>query len=769
MGNSMLKLTNRYLLLVVIITFAFVYRLFLMFGNTFPPGADIGLHNSVIYSITQGGNTDFLYNFYQMGGGLSLTFPGYHIFTSAAMLMTGMPDYIAQAVVVSFFSAFISLGAFLITRSVWNESAAFIVAFLVAVSRFDIEMLMWAGYPNAVALFLIPLAFYLFLHRERFSNVPFIVASAFVAASIFLTHSLSAIMFLSITFVTAFFVLVAPKIFGSSRKTIFYWLLSLVFGAVLVSPFLAEAVPAYLFSNSTLAGTPDSKLALLSTRVLPLEIVLPLFLITIAFFLFSKQYSGRFLSLPTLLLVVWLVVPLAFTQGYLVGLVVDYNRFLYFVILPVLVFVGLLIEHGATFFAHVINTYHVLTSQAQTVKKTSNKTVQWLSTHLTRKALYSIFIVSFMLFAFLAVPIFVTPTAGQAIENYYQTMTEPGYEAINWAKQNTPSNALFVSDALYGWWFGGFAQRPTISAVDPQYLTLNREYEPAKFAKNLLDTDYVIDNGYIQVREDGGYLGRHNPMILADVNWTYFPFAFYQFNSSEINLRYRNAGTVQSSDVTQIPVIDMKLVNETDSASIIVSKANNLFNYTETLTLPNGVSFVNMTIQIQTKDPNVTLDWIDFYLDSQGVFKQPIGNTVAMVDTGAKECGQLIFAKTQPQNVTSIISSNPCLTDLTYNLQGQSSAEIQILIGLYPISESDASSQLSLNKLLQEKAASAQQPKEVLPRFTFDYNVGVQKFDVSYVAIRTFELNPKFASDPAFSLVFINDEVAIFKVKGNLS
>ena len=111
----------------------------------------------------------------------------------------------------------------------------------------------------------------------------------------------------------------------------------------------------------------------------------------------------------------------------------------------------------------------------------------------------------------LTFPLFITPWQGVTIQSFYQVMNNPGYQAIQWAKQNTPTNSVFVSDALYGWWLGGFAQRPTLSAVDPQYLTVARELAPAKVANNLLDTDYMIDNGYIQVREDGGYIGRHNP------------------------------------------------------------------------------------------------------------------------------------------------------------------------------------------------------------------------------------------------------------------
>lgn len=759
----MVRVSKKYLLLMLILIFAFVYRLFLMLVNTFPPGADIGLHNSVIYSITQSGNTGFLYNFYQMGGGLSLTFPGYHIFTSNVMMFTGLPDYLAQVVVVAFFSSFISVSAFLVTRSAWSESAAFIVALLVAVSRFDIEMLLWAGYPNVIALLLIPLTFYLYLQRARFSLAPFLVATSVLAGSIFLTHSLSAGIFVSITAVTVLFLLVSPKTFGVPRKTGLYWLLPLILGAIIVSPFLMEALPAYLLNNSTLTGIPESRLALLSTRVLPLELIVPLFGILFAFFLFSKRSSGRYLSLQFLLLAIWLVVPLVFTQGYLVGFLIDYNRFLYFVILPVMVFIAMLIDHGSETFARVIDTYHILSGQMQKTKKTTNKATAWISTHLTRKALYVIFTLVFLLFAFLAIPIFVTPSQGQAVANFYQTMTWPGYTAIGWAKQNTPADAVFVSDALYGWWFGGFAQRKTLSAVDPQYITVNREYAPANMSKNLLDTDFVIDNGYIQVREDGGYVGRHNPMFMAYVNWTYFPYGFFQFNGSRITLRGN-----QSIDVTQIPVTSMQLVgNSTNNPSIVVNKGNNAINYTEILTVSKGVLFANMTVIVESNDANVPFYLVDFSLSSQGVFQRPIGNTVAMLDFGAKECGQLIFAKSKPE-ITNEISSNPCLTHFIYNLQGQSRIEIQILIGLYPVTDSDMSSQANINKVLTGKVQTAQQPTTDLPMFTFDYRAEMQAYNISYIALRSSELYPKFAKDPAFELVFINDEVAIFKVKGNL-
>jgi len=765
----MFKVSRKYVLLLLIFVFSFVYRVALMFWQGFPPGADIGLHASVINSITGSGNTNFLYDYFQMGGGQSLTFPGYHIFASAIMLMTGLTDYVAQALIVALFSSFIVLAAFLVTRTVWSESAAFIVAFLVAVSRFDIEMLMWAGYPNVVTLLLIPVTFYLFLRRERFSLTPFAVSGSILVGSIFLTHSLSAVVFLGITASTVLFGLIAPKTFGTARKNVLSWVIPLFGGAILVSPFLATAVPAYLRANSSFSAVNTINQAIISTRVLPMDEVLALFACLLPLLLLSKKYKQRFISLPTFLIIMWLFVPLILTQGYLFGLIVDYNRFLYFLVLPVIILFAMMIDHGSAYFAHLTVTYQTLTSQMPKTTRAVSKWAKRISTGLTRKRVYSIFALGFILIFLVSLPIFLTPWQGVTIQTFYQTMDKPGYQAIQWAEHDTAPGSIFVSDALYGWWLGGFAQRPTLSAVQPQYLTVDSELAPATFASNLLDTDYMIDNGYIQVREDGGYIGRHNPEFLADLNWTPFPVPFFQFNDSEITLLSQNGSSLQSTDVTDMSVVNMQLAHaQSQNPSIVVNKANSDFSYSEILTVSRGVTFANMTIVLQSNSKNVSLDWINFILNAQGQFLQPSNNTVAMLDSGLKAVGQLVFVGNQPQ-VTAYNSQNPCITLLSYNLKGKSYAEIQILVGIYAVGESELSNAASLNQTLMENAQNSQKPVASLSLTTFDYGLALQANSVSYVANRDFGVNAKFANDPKFSLVFINNGVAIFKVRANIN
>jgi hypothetical protein len=766
----MLKDSNkRLLVLASIFVFAFIYRIILMARQTFPSGSDIGLHNSVIYSIIGSGNVNFFNNFYQMGGGSSFTFPGYHIFVSQIMLMSGMPEYMVHVIIVALVSSIIVLVSYLITRAVWKESAALIVAFLVAISRFDIEMLLWGGYPNVITLMLIPLTFYLYIQKDRFSLLPFYASTAILTASIFLTHTLSTLVFASIILAMVIIGVIFAKKIGTTRRTAFSWILPLVFGAIIVSPFLVNAVPAYLANGEV----SDIIQATLSTRILPMEIILPLFAIIPLFFLLSKKYQKHFFTVPTILLVLWLLVPLIFTQGYLYGFLIDYNRFLYFVLTPVVILMGVFIDHGSGFFARVIDTYRTLTSQLSGPKQVTHRRLTKLSAkidrNLTRNTIYAGFIIGLLLVCFAAIPIFMTPYKGIEIQKFYQVMSNPLYDAMNWAKENTPENARFVSDANYGWWFSGFAQRPTISAVDPQYLALSREFEPAQFARYLLDTDYLIDNNLtIQVREDGGYLARHNPEILVKLNWTYFPYSFFNFNSNQTIIKYEVNGNLQSVNFNQLPVKEMHMENDTAHATIAVIRGNEYFNYTQLTTVYRGLSFVNMTIKLDATAESVSLDWLYITVQSKGVpIDYESNDTIALIDEGVKAFGQLIFKENQPERIDPSNSE----IDLDYRLDRKSQGEIQIFATAYPVTDDlqyyENAETISnfFNPIITENMNSTPEPVDIPLGEVFDYQAELKSNNISYIAIRDSDIRLKFLNDPAFNLVFINNEVAIFEVK----
>jgi hypothetical protein len=121
--------------------------------------------------------------------------------------------------------------------------------------------------------------------------------------------------------------------------------------------------------------------------------------------------------------------------------------------------------------------------------------------------------------------------------------------------------------------------------------------------------------------------------------------------------------------------------------------------------------------------------------------------------------------------VEIVNSDNPCILGLLYNLQGKSTGEIQLSVSAYSVTDDpqfyqDPETKADyFNKIITDNLNSSQDPVSNLPLDLFDYQKAMNDWNISYIACRDSEIMPKFANDPAFSLVFINNNVAIFKVK----
>jgi hypothetical protein len=222
-----------------------------------------------------------------------------------------------------------------------------------------------------------------------------------------------------------------------------------------------------------------------------------------------------------------------------------------------------------------------------------------------------------------------------------------------------------------------------------------------------------------------------------------------------------------------LPVKEMRIENDTEHATIFVTKGNEFFNYTQLTTVYRGVRFVDMSITVETKAEGVSLDWIQFLVDSKGKVIQPMRNdTVGLLDVGVKTLGQLIFTQEQP-NVEIVNGENPCILELLYNLQGKSKGEIQISATAYSVTDDPqyyqdpAFTADYMNERITENLNLYHKQISDLPLDVFNYQKAMATWNISYIACRDSEVMPKFVNDPAFSLVFINDEVAIFMVKSS--
>jgi hypothetical protein len=745
----MLKPSRITLLILLLAVFAGLYRSALVFNDGFPPGADIGLHDSLIQSITQGGNTNFLYNYYHMGGGSSITFPGFDIFVSSVMLFTGLPDYLVQAFVAVLFSSLLVLVSYLLTRRILNTPIALIVAFIVGVSYYDIYMLLWSGYANIVTLALIPITFYLLLEKSRFQRLPRLATASLLSGAILLTHSLSTVMFLAILTVTVIIALILP---GIKKKDVLEWLIPPVIGGVIVSPFLLQVAPIYLNLNAPVytGGWPALQQILLPMRLVPAQYILPFVACFFLYLLFFKYLGTKLVQLSTILLGVWLIITTALTQSYVLGFYTDYERFLYFAALPMIIIVATGIYLASCLVAKKANRL-LLKVLSKTHIVRCAKSIQLNSIALPLLVTFLMLTVCFM------VPhLVMAPSEGFTMQNQQQVMTQSGYEAMQWIKNNTPAGSVFVADALYGWWLGG-TRRPTVSAVEPIFLTNSREYEPAQLATRLLDTDYLIDNGLIQLRDDG-YGTCSNPEVLAKLGGSYYPYSFFNFSSSQTNLTYSKNGEIATLRLSDLPVIGMHIENSSSAASIVVTRANQYVSCTQSATVYAGLCLVNLTQTLFNVDSSIELVSLDIPVQARGGVVGGNKSYVEVKDPYSDVVGLLVFAGTQP----SITAGDGNCVELQFNLSSMPS-----MFNFYVCAFEDPglkTTQTRLNQLLDENSTISYTQSAQSPLDVFDYRQAIMDLNASYVAIRDRSQHSRFGTEPLYQQVFANDEVTVYQI-----
>jgi hypothetical protein len=730
---------TRNLLLITLVSLGFLYRLALTILNTFPPGSDIGLHESVINSILSP-KPSFFYNYFHMGGGISVTNPGYHIFTAFIITITGLPDYLAQAIVASMFSALIISGAFLVTKLVWGDLAGFIVAVLVTFSASDIIMLSWGGYPNIVALAMIPLIFYLFLQPTKLSTKPYLLVASLLVSALFLTHLFSALVFVAITLFALFLGLAFCRASDFPVRKALSWIIPILAGVFLVSPYLANTVPVYFGSQGAITGAVSvMKQAVVETRVIPTTIlcfsIVPIFL----FFIFSKSQRGKWVSLPTLLFASAILVPLAATQGYLFGFFLDYERFLYFLALPVIVCTGLIIIKASNIIARALGK------------------IKNALTDFSKPVLLSIIVIICLL-----TPLFAIPSVGVAQANFFQVMTPDKYDAINWAKANTPVNSVFVADAEFGWWLSGFAKRPVLSAVDPQYLILQREFEPAQMASNLLKADYLVDNGLLQVEQGSAYANGSSHAIYAVSESSYIHPLVFSVNDTQISLLYRAQGSPSEITLGSFNQSSTQVITTGHSASFVIAHENSKLNVTEKITIFEGVRFAEVSFILQNNGA-VNFDWLQIPFQARG-FPVQYANSIGIVDNDMHQINQIVFPQNQLGN-DILMQQNPDFYQLIYNLHGNSTVQISFFVGLCPFTADAQNLQNEYwNSLIENNSQNYLETVSDSPLNCFDYQVALKNWNISYIALTDLSTVSRFSSDPTYELVFKNNEVVIFRV-----
>jgi hypothetical protein len=326
--------------------------------------------------------------------------------------------------------------------------------------------------------------------------------------------------------------------------------------------------------------------------------------------------------------------------------------------------------------------------------------------------------------------------------SYYQVMTPAKYDAIQWIKNNTPENAVFVADADYGWWLSGFAQRPTLAAVNSQFLILAHEIEPAKAAKNILTTDYFIDNGIIQINYVDN--GTNTVALSARLSGSYVLHPFFSIFGENISILFRINGEPMQLNLNQLTITHLEVTNGSNWASFVTTSENEQLQVTKTITIQEGSEFAKVSLDVQSKIENASFDWLNVPFISSGA-PQSYPNSIVFTDQSIKSIIPLVFSINQSSNTVSL-HENSDFYELVVDNQGGSSQHFEFSVGF------------------QEQASESNHGFSEQQVSCFDYKKAIAAWNISYVVISDLTMFTRFANHQSFNLVYKNQEIEIFKV-----
>jgi hypothetical protein len=745
-------------LLIVIFSVAFFFRVAVIFHNEYPPSSDIGLHSSILNLILDE-ETLPLQNPYHMGGEPLATPPGFHFFVSTIILFTGMPLLIAQLLTAAFFSSFIVFPAYLISKKIWRSShAGTLAAFFAAVSALSLEMISWGGYTNIISLALLVLVFYIFLKDTKQPNNSNLLMGTLLLSGFILSHTFSLFVFFLILIFYLVFLFIGKGLKLKEiklLKSLRFFIVTIIVGALLILPWLLRVLSFYTNASSDgvlFGGLEENKNLILANRSVD-KIVLTLIIAVFPAFFMFKASRKRYADTGSLLLLAWFLVPVLLTQSQILGIFVDYSRFLYFIDFP-----GILLLSGGLF--------HIFRYSSIGINKISRIKWDWV-----KKIVPAIVFVASLYIAIVLSPWSIFPSEAIERVDFYTTIHRPEATGLEWIQNRTADSSVLVADHLYGWWLSGVGKRTTLSAAGLEFLLYSHEIEVAKSAQRLLDTDYYIDNGLIQVREDGPYFPRHNPLFSIETR-SGKPYSLFQFQDNMTVLCYYQIDIQGQKELeTNITLSDIKkieasIISEDEKSTILtITRENDLFTVNKTLIVQRGVRFAELSYEIKTKNiqTNVSEIFFQIYTQEGNETIPPDLSMIGLYDPYQRVCGQAICSESIPTEITyKGVEDEPTRFEMLYKFSRKPYMKIKMLVGVFDAE--NLSFPEEVEETYRELSGTPMASVTSDPVITWDYHQMVAEYNVSFVVCRDYMVYPKFSQDPKFRLVFKGDNVAIFQV-----
>ncbi len=506
------KCTKIFLALLSTFT-AFIFYI-LLSSNGVILGNDPAVHMSKAYEILELGKVSF--------SEIAWYPPLYRILLAEYMVFTGASDFESVLLLMKFltiaFDWLLVFSVYLLGMRLVNKDVGIIASSLILLCFPFYEINFWGGYPSLLSIvYMCLLLFYLPTKREDFASklIAFIFAFCLV-----LTHHFAT--FLAIAVLT-FYALIIFLVFRRSLKLTF-----IAAGLGVLAAFILWYVPIILpYINVFISHTFfDIRAYLNLTWRVSFDVFIMSFGFIIIFtflgilstFYVSKRKEE--LEFYTLLCLSFLI-PLFFSQSYLFGILLPYDRFVYYLMPPAVVFAAVV-------------TYSVVKYAVSYVAN-----VDW---KIPKYRLKAIIIASAVILLFASRLPILTGKVCEAVD-YYSYLNPQSYNAGVWLKNAYHYEAKLVVSEKPGLFFEIVSGKYAIMETSPIV-----QREPA--AEVMLTMAYEVEHPLtlFRVYEVPMPYERDQYNVLIDDIWRRAAFLF----DEETSVSYTRDGKPFSIKISDL-------------------------------------------------------------------------------------------------------------------------------------------------------------------------------------------------------------------------
>jgi hypothetical protein len=508
--------------------------------------------------------------------------PLYHIILGTFMAFSGMPNVGELLILVKALTALVDwlliFSVYLITAKFFSKKTGGLAATLMLLCFPLFEVNAWGGYTTILSLSFMMLAF-MFLAQPIKNKGTTLIAFT-LAFCVVLSHQLAT--FLAVFILPPFVLVVLIRSKGNYPKALIAALLggAIAFGIYYlrpILPYLGDLVYIVFFQLQTMLY----QVPAVSAQAFLVNFGFVLFFafagLVIGFFKLKRK---KMLSFYLLLTMAFLV-PLLFSQTYLIGVYLPYQRFLYFMLPPMVVL-------AAVSFSFIIDA--LLASYFNNRKGWKRNVLKVVSVAAVC-----------VLVAVMAVRVQTVMGKIEESTKFYSGSDFSAYNAGLWIRNNCPEPKTAVVTQQPGHWFGVYSGQQIIAQTDPVV-------EWNSKAESVLSLSYEMENPLTMVRT---YHSTHNASeeeyVSLNMVWRRVAFAplddayvayrgqnetLHTFKLSSLNRSF----TMNEVDYPQKITIKYSAEEFSLKQSIFVSNQSFPITVTWELTALSNLSFATLYI-----------------------------------------------------------------------------------------------------------------------------------------------------------------------------